>query len=316
MTYLVTGGAGFIGSHLSEALLLRGEKVVVLDNFNDYYSPQRKRQNIARLLEQPNFVLWEGDFRDRETLAALWDQHRPTHIAHLGGMANPRYSLQHPALYSAVNVEGSVNLWEQAIRHETRAFVQASTSSVYGLAPTPWTEETPTDRPLSPYAATKKAAEVLAYTFHYQYQIPARIVRFFTVYGPRGRPDMTPTLFVDAMRAKRPITLFNGGEGVYRDWTYIADIVAGVLAALDCDLPFEIFNLGNSQPVMLRTFIDMLEEITGMQAQIESQPLPAADPPITFADTSKAQRLLGWQPHTSLIDGLSHYWEWYQRTVR
>ena len=311
MTYLVTGGAGFIGSHLAEALVERGEQVVVLDNFNDYYSPQRKRQNIAHLVERSGFHVWEGDFRDKAALQALWNQHRPTHIAHLGGMANPRYSLQYPALYSAVNVEGSINLWEQAIQHDTRAFVQASTSSVYGLAPTPWTENTPTEQPLSPYAATKKAAELLAYTFHYQYGIPTRIVRFFTVYGPRGRPDMTPTLFVDAMRAGKPITLFNGGEGVYRDWTYVDDIVAGLLAVLDSPLAFDIFNLGNSKPVMLKTFVETLEDITGLTAQIEAKPLPAADPPITYADTTKAERVLGWQARTDLGEGLTHYWNWY-----
>lgn len=311
-TYLVTGGAGFIGSHLAAALLERGEQVVALDNFNPYYSPERKRQNVAPLLANPRFTLCEGDFRDRALLAELWAQHAPSHIAHLGGMANPRYSLRFPALYAAVNVEGTVNLWEQAMQADTRAFVQASTSSVYGTSPTPWSETAPTDRPLSPYAATKKAAELLAYTFHAQSQIPTRVVRFFTVYGPRGRPDMTPSLFVDAMLAGRPITLFNGGEGVYRDWTYVDDIVAGVLATLDCELPFEIFNLGNSQPVMLRTFIEMLESITGLTAQIETAPLPAADPPITYASTEKAQALLGWTSQTALPEGLTRYWQWYQ----
>ncbi len=312
MTYLVTGGAGFIGSHLCEALLRRGEQVVALDNFNDYYDPRRKRRNVAPLLERPGFTLWEGDLRDLDSLKALFAQHQPSHIAHLGGMANPRYSMQFPLLYEAVNVGGTINLWECVARGAVKAFVQASTSSVYGLSPTPWSETTATDRPLSPYAATKKAAEVLGYTFHYQYQIPTRIVRFFTVYGPKGRPDMTPSLFVEAMRRNQPITLFNGGEGVYRDWTYIDDIVAGVVAALDTDLPFEIFNLGNSQPVMLRSFIDTLQAITGLPVTINAQPLPAADPPITYADTSKALELLGWSPTTDIEAGLERYWAWYQ----
>jgi UDP-glucuronate 4-epimerase len=311
MTYLVTGGAGFIGSHLCETLLGRGEQVIALDNFNDYYDPQRKRRNIAALLGRPGFTLWEGDLRDPAGLQALFERHRPSHIAHLAGMANPRYSIQYPLLYSDVNVGGTVNLWECAARGGVRAFVQASTSSVYGASPTPWTETTATDRPLSPYAATKKAAEVLCYTFHYQTGIPTRVVRFFTVYGPKGRPDMTPSIFVEAMRRGQPITLFNGGEGVYRDWTYIDDIVSGVVATLDSDLPYEIFNLGNSQPVMLRSFIDTLQAITGMEAIINPQPLPAADPSITFADTSKARSLLGWAPTTDIEVGLERYWEWY-----
>lgn len=312
MSYLVTGGAGFIGSHLCEALLRRGESVIALDNFNDYYDPQRKRRNIAPLLDHPHFQLWEGDLRDLANVQAMFERHHPTHIAHLAGMANPRYSLRYPQLYADVNVTGTINLWECAARGKVRAFVQASTSSVYGAAPTPWSETTPTDRPLSPYAATKKAAEVLGYTFHYQTQIPTRIVRFFTVYGPKGRPDMTPSLFVDAMRRNQPITLFNGGEGVYRDWTYIDDIVRGIIAALDTDLPFEIFNLGNSQPIMLRIFIDLLQAITGMTAQINAQPLPTADPTITYADTTKAQTLLGWTPTTDIESGLERYWQWFQ----
>ncbi|MFD3166494.1 GDP-mannose 4,6-dehydratase [Herpetosiphon sp. NSE202] len=312
MTYLVTGGAGFIGSHLCETLLQRGERVIAFDNFNDYYSPERKRRNVADLLKHPNFVLWEGDLRDPASLLALFEHHRPSHVAHLAGMANPRYSLQHPALYSAVNVEGSVNVWQAAIKYGIQAFVQASTSSVYGLAPTPWHEALATDQPLSPYAATKKAAELLAYTFHYQSQIPTRVVRFFTVYGPKGRPDMTPTIFVEAMRKQEPIVLYNGGVDVYRDWTYVDDIVSGVIAVLDSDRAFDIFNLGNSTPVMLRSFIDTLQAITGIEAIIEAKPLSSADPPITFADTSKAQQLLGWKPTTDIEDGLERYWHWYK----
>lgn len=312
MTYLVTGGAGFIGSHLCAALLERGEQVVALDNFNDYYDPARKRRNLEPLLGRAGFALWEGDVRDAEAVSALFERHRPAKIAHLAGMAGPRPSVRQPALYESVNVGGTVALLGVAARHGVRAFVQASTSSVYGAAPTPWTEETPTDRPLSPYAATKKAAEVLAYTFHYQHAIPTSVVRFFTVYGPRGRPDMTPSIFVDAMAAGRPLTLYNGGEGVFRDWTYVDDIVAGVLATLDAGHQFEIFNLGNSSPVMLREFIEMLEEITGLRALIDAQPLPAADPPITYADTAKAQRLLGWAPKTDLATGLARFWDWYR----
>ena len=315
MRYLVTGGAGFIGSHLADHLLARGEEVICVDNFNDYYAPARKRRNIAAALTKPGYTLVEGDFRDQEQMQELFATHRPQRIAHLGAMAGPRPSVQRPLLYEDVNVRGTVNLLDIARQNGCEGFVLASTSSVYGQAPTPWTEDLATDRPLSPYAATKKAAEVLAYTFHYLYQMPTRVVRFFTVYGPRGRPDMTPYVFVDAMMQRKPITLFNGGEGVYRDWTYVDDIVSGVVAALDSDIPFDIFNLGNSSPVQLRDFIALLEQVTDLEAIIDSKPLPAADPPITYANVEKARQLLGFAPQTSMQQGLENFWAWYQEEV-
>lgn len=314
-TYLVTGGAGFIGSHVAEKLLARGDRVVNIDNFNDYYSPERKRRNITVALDHPNYTLIDGDFRDLATLEQVFAQYRPQRIAHIGAMAGPRPSVERPLLYEEVNVRGTVNLLELARRYQVQGFVLASTSSVYGLAPTPWAEDLPTDRPLSPYAATKKAAEVLAYTFHYQYQLPMRVVRFFTVYGPRGRPDMTPFLFVDAMVKDKPITLFNGGREIYRDWTYVDDVVAGVMAALDSDLDFEIFNLGNSSPIQVCDFVGLLEQITGRRALIEARPLPSADPSITYADVSKARRLLGYNPQVAVEEGLARFWAWYQQEV-
>lgn len=313
MRYLVTGGAGFIGSHLADALLARGDEVVCIDNFNDYYDPARKRRNIAAALDHPGYTLIEADFRDTAAMEHVFSTYRPAKIAHIGAMAGPRPSITRPLLYEEVNVRGTVNLLELARRYDVRGFVFASTSSVYGQAPTPWSEELPADRPLSPYAATKKAAEVLAYTFQYLYRIPTCVVRFFTVYGPRGRPDMTPYVFVDAMVNDRPITLFNGGREVYRDWTYVDDVIAGVLAALDADLQFEIINLGNSSPVQLCDFVAQLEQITGCRAIVEAKPLPAADPPMTYADISKARRMLGFAPRTTLDVGLQRFWEWYQR---
>jgi UDP-glucuronate 4-epimerase len=315
MRYLVTGGAGFIGSHLAEALLARGDQVICVDNFNDYYDPQRKRRNIAPALGRAGYTLVEADIRDDAAMERLFERHRPARIAHIAAMAGPRPSMQHPLLYEAVNVRGTLVLLDLAGRYGASGFVLASTSSVYGRAPTPWSEETPTDQPLSPYAATKKAAEALAYALHNQYGTPTRVVRFFTVYGPRGRPDMTPHLFVDAMVAGRPITLFEGGVGVYRDWTYVDDIVAGVLAALDSDLPFEVFNLGNARPMELLAFVRLLESVTGLRATIERRPLPPADPPATFAEIGKARRLLGFEPRTPLETGLARFWEWYQADV-
>lgn len=316
MTYLVTGGAGFIGSHLVEALLRRGERVVGVDNFTSYYAPERKRRNLAWALTQPGFTLVEADVRDADALAALFAAHRPRRVAHLAAMPGPRPSIANPSLYEAVNVGGSVNMLELARRHEVEGFVLASTSSVYGKAPrTPFAENDPTDHPLSPYAATKKAAEVLAYTFHSLYGIPISAVRFFTVYGPRGRPDMTPFLFVDKMVRGEPIVLFEGGVNLFRDYTYVDDIVAGVVAALDRAQGYEIFNLGNSQPVELCHFVALLEQITGLTARIEAQPLPATEPPITFASTEKAGRLLGFEAHTNVEEGLVRFWEWYQREI-
>ncbi|MCX6015709.1 MAG: SDR family NAD(P)-dependent oxidoreductase [Chloroflexales bacterium] len=312
MTYLVTGGAGFIGSHVVDALLARGEKVVAFDNFNDYYGPDRKRRHLISALTNANFTVVTGDIRDTDALANVFATFKPTHVAHLAAMAGPRYSVQHPLLYEEVNVRGTMHILDLARRYAVKGMIIASTSSVYGALPTPWDESQTADRPLSPYAATKRAAELLAYTYHYQYGVPTRVLRFFTVYGPRGRPDMTPSLFVDKMRQGAPITLFNGGEGVFRDWTYVSDVVAGVLAALTCDLPFEVFNLGNSAPVELIEFVRVLEQITGLTAKIESQPLPAADPPRTFARIDRAQLLLNFQPQTPLARGLAKYWDWYR----
>lgn len=312
MTYLVTGGAGFIGSHVVDSLLATGAHVVAVDNFNDYYTPDRKRRHLQQALSNPRFTLVSGDIRDHALMASVFVQYQPHYVAHLAAMAGPRYSVLHPLLYEEVNVRATMHILDLARHHHVKGMILASTSSVYGALPTPWHEGLSADRPLSPYAATKRAAEMLAYTYHYQYGVPTRVLRFFTVYGPRGRPDMTPSLFVDKMRANQPITLFNGGIGVYRDWTYVADIVAGVIAALHCDSPFDVFNLGNSAPVELLAFVRLLEEVTGLKAIIDSQPLPAADPPRTFANIDRAHAVLGFQPQTPLAQGLAQFWEWYR----
>lgn len=316
MTYLITGGAGFVGSHVVDTLLARGERVICVDNFNTYYNPERKRRNVAHALQHPNYTLIEADIRDADTMKDVFSTYRPTRIGHLAAMAGPRPSIANPALYEAVNVAGTVNLLELARQLDVSSFVFASTSSVYGeTQKLPFEESDSTDRPLSPYAATKKAGEVLAYTFHRLYAMPTTVVRFFTVYGPRGRPDMTPFLFVDKMVRGEPITLFNGGENLYRDYTYVDDIVAGVIAALDTGLTYEIVNLGNSSPVLMRDFVSTLEQVIGHKALINAVPLPQTDPPITYADTSKARRLLGYNPQTNYEAGLERFWEWYQVDV-
>ena len=303
MTTLVTGAAGFIGSHLVDALLARGERVIGLDSLVPYYDPARKRRNIAAALQHRHFSFIELDLRDYEGIAAVLAEHKPQTIAHLAAMPGPRPSIEDPAHYAWVNVGATYNLIDQARRHGLERFLLASTSSVYGRAEVPFREDASTDRPLSPYAATKKAAEVAAYTFHALYGIPISVARFFTVYGPRGRPDMTPYLFVDRMVRGEPITLFNGGRGLYRDYTYVDDIVRGITAALDRAAGYEIYNLGNSQPVELCRFVTLLEEITGLTARIEEKPLPATEPPITYADTTKAAARLGFQSTTSVDVG-------------
>ncbi|WP_129676233.1 NAD-dependent epimerase/dehydratase family protein [Candidatus Chloroploca sp. Khr17] len=316
MTILVTGGAGFIGSHVVDALLQRGEQVVCLDNFVPYYDPARKRHNLQWASQQPGFTLVEADLRDATALAALFERYAPSRIVHLAALPGPRPSIENPSLYEQVNVGGTVNLLQVACRYKVRNLVLASTSSVYGKTEQiPFVESDATDRPLSPYAATKKAAEVLAYTFHSLYGLPVSVVRFFTVYGPRGRPDMTPYLFVEKMVRQQPFVLFNGGVQLFRDYTYIDDIVGGVLAALDQPHPYEIFNLGNASPVEMQQFVRLLETITGLQAQIEVRPLPATEPPLTFADTSKAARLLGYASSTSVEEGLERFWHWYREVV-
>jgi UDP-glucuronate 4-epimerase len=313
---LVTGGAGFIGSHATEALLARGDEVISLDNFNDYYDPARKRKNVAAFESHPRHRLYEGDIRDVEALEALFAAEQPDKVLHIAAMAGVRYSIQHPELYESVNVRGLMNMLETARRHGVGNFVFASSSSVYGAdSPVPFREDAPCDRPVSPYAATKRAGELLCYTYHQLYDLPCTCLRFFTVYGPRGRPDMAPYLFTRWVFDGEPLKMFGDGT-TYRDYTYIDDIVAGVVAAVDADLAYEIVNLGNSQTVMLRDFIEIVEELVGRKANVVPMPPQPGDVPRTYADVSKARRLLGYDPQTPFVEGMARFVEWYRREVR
>lgn len=309
---LITGGAGFIGSHLADALLRRGERVICLDNFDPYYSPARKRRNIAACLANPRFALVEGDIRDRALLEHLVDEHRPQRIAHLAAMAGVRYSIERAPLYVDVNLQGTVNVLDAARRGAVEHVVFASTSSIYGRAEViPFSEDLPTDRPLAPYPAPKKAAEVMGHAYHNMFGLGFTALRLFTVYGPRVRPDMMAYTVVDSIVRGQPIALFDGGLNLHRDWTYIDDIIQGVVAALDAPPGYEVFNLGRGEPVRLLDFVTTIEELTGRKALIEAQPTPPSEPPITYASIEKARHLLGYQPHTSIRQGLAATWAWY-----
>ena len=311
-TTLITGGAGFIGSHLGGALLGRGERVICLDNFNDYYDPAFKRANIAGYMRHPDFVLVEGDIRDRDLVMRLTGEHRPQRIAHLAAMAGVRYSIERATLYAEVNLQGTVNLLDAARQHGVENFVFASTSSIYGVTQAiPFRAEQPTDRPLAPYPATKKAAEVMGYAYHNMFGLNFTALRFFTAYGPRVRPDMMAYVVMDRLVHGREITLFGTGD-MYRDWTYVDDIIQGVVAALDKPLGYEIVNIGRGEPVRLSDFIDILQELVGKPARIKPVPAPASEPPITYASTDKARALFGYQPHTSIREGLEQTWAWYK----
>jgi len=312
MNVLVTGAAGFIGSHVAEALLDRGDAVVGLDNFNDYYDPARKRANVERAVDHAGYDLVEGDVRDERLLADLFESRGFDKICHIAAMAGVRYSIEHPELYESVNVRGTLNVLEQARRHGVRTFVFASSSSVYGATtPVPFREDAVVTRPISPYAATKVA---LAYTYHHLYGLHCTGLRFFTVYGPRGRPDMAPYLFTRWISEGHALRQFGDGSS-RRDYTFIDDIVSGVVAALDADLPYEVINLGRGETISLSAFIDLVEDVVGREAVIVQEPTKPGDVPITHADISKARNLLGYDPRVPVREGMERFWAWYRAEV-
>jgi UDP-glucuronate 4-epimerase len=315
MNILVTGAAGFIGSHVAEALLARGDEVVGLDNFNDYYNPARKWANVEAALSQSNYRLIEGDVRDGALLAELFDRRGFDKVCHIAAMAGVRTSIEQPELYESVNVRGTLNMLEQARQHGVKTFVFASSSSVYGANnPVPFREDAVVTCPISPYAATKVAKEVLAYTYHHLYGLHCTGLRFFTVYGPRGRPDMAPYLFTKWIAEGRPLRQFGDGSS-RRDYTYITDIVSGVVAALDADLPYEVINLGRGETIRLSDFIRLVEGVVGKPANIVQEPPKPGDVPVTHADINKARRLLAYNPNISVEEGIGRFWAWYQREV-
>ncbi|MFC5570433.1 NAD-dependent epimerase/dehydratase family protein [Lysobacter yangpyeongensis] len=312
MTILVTGAAGFIGAHVCRALLDRGDAVIGLDNYNDYYDPQIKHDRVAALC--PDADIRALDLTDRDGLAALFDEVKPDRVVHLAAQAGVRYSLTHPHAYVDSNLVGFVNLLELCRHRGVQHLAYASSSSVYGDSATPpFSEDQRIDQPRSLYAATKAANELMAHTYAHLYGLRSTGLRFFTVYGPWGRPDMAPLLFSRAVLAGRPIEVFNHGK-MRRDFTFIADIVAGVLGALDHppadEPPHRVFNLGNHTPVELERFIAVIEQAAGTPAQKVYKPMQPGDMVETMADTARAKAAFGFEPATAIEAGLPRVVAW------
>lgn len=307
----ITGAAGFIGFHLALQLAASGEHVIGYDNYNDYYDPQLKR-NRASILKKAGIQVFEGDICDTHTLYNAIAQHRTTHLVHLAAQAGVRYSLTNPQAYIKSNLEGFVNILEACRIHTGMKLIYASSSSVYGRnQKVPFGIEDQTDHQASLYGVTKKSNELMANTYHHLYGIPVTGLRFFTVYGPWGRPDMAYYSFTKAILSQQPIQVFNEGK-LKRDFTYIDDIVAGTIAAIDLGADCELFNLGNHQPVELLHFISILEKVLGKQAKMQMLPMQAGDVLMTYADITHSTDKLGYIPRTSLEDGIPRFVEWYQ----
>jgi UDP-glucuronate 4-epimerase len=317
---LVTGGAGFIGSHVAAALLARGYQLSIIDNLDNFYEPIRKKDNLAQVRQGGDFEYSELDICDLGPLRAAVRKARPHAIVHLAARAGVRPSIEQPSLYERVNIAGTVNLLELAREFHVDRMIFGSSSSVYGASNSvPFSEDDPVLHPISPYAATKLAAELMCYTYASLYRINTVCLRFFTVYGPRQRPDLAIHKFTALMEAGRPIPVFGDGS-MGRDYTYVDDIVAGVLSALEYQLPlagvpFDVFNLGNSHPVKLTELIEYLEAATGRKAIRNLQPVQPGDVPLTWANIDKASRLLGYRPQTRMEDGLKKFVAWHRRIV-
>ena len=312
MKYLVTGAAGFIGYHVSLRLLQAGEQVIGLDNLNTYYEQQLKLDRLNRLKTFPAFNFVYGDISDYALLENVFSRATADKVCHLAAQAGVRYSLKDPFAYQKSNLDGFLNILECCRKYPVMNLVFASSSSVYGNdSSTPFKIDDRTDQPLSLYAATKKANELMAYTYHHLYGLKTTGLRFFTVYGPWGRPDMAYFKFTRDILEGKPIDIYNHGQ-MERDFTYIDDIVEGVISALDKRYEYEIFNLGNSQPEPLIDFINYLEKILGKTAQKNYLPLQPGDMVKTYADISYSIEKLGYQPKTKLYDGLTQFVNWYR----
>lgn len=316
MNFLVTGGAGFIGSHLCERLLLSGHAVWAFDDLNPFYDPRLKRLNLRDLqaLAKP-FTFVFGDLTDTAALQELFGSVKFDQVIHLAARAGVRPSLAEPALYQRVNVEGTVNLLEAARRHGVKKLLLASSSSVYGVnSKVPFAETDPVSHPISPYAASKLANEALGHVYHHVYGLDIVMLRFFTVYGPRQRPDLAIHKFARLILEDRPLPVFGDGSTA-RDYTYITDILDGVMACTQKEFGYDIFNLGESQTVRLDRLIALLEQALGKKARIDRQPLQPGDVPLTCADISKARQHLGYHPRVPIEQGIPLFVDWFKHNV-
>ncbi|MCX7708239.1 MAG: SDR family NAD(P)-dependent oxidoreductase [Clostridia bacterium] len=309
-TVLVTGGSGFIGSHLCERLLETGHTVINLDNFNDFYDPLIKRRNIANALSYKNYTLIEGDIRDTSLLEQLFKNRPIDVVVHLAALAGVRKSLENPLEYIDVNVKGTTNLLEIVKKNSVDKFVFASSSSVYGINSTPFRESDSLPVQESPYAASKMAGEQFCRAYSHLYGIPIAALRFFTVYGPRQRPEMAIHNFTRLMDEGKEIPVFGDGKSA-RDYTYISDIIDGIMAAIKLKCSFEAFNLGNSSPVKLSQLINIIEQKSGKMALKRFMPTQKGDVAITWADISKSERMLGYKPKIGIEEGIDRFVKWY-----
>ncbi|MGB3565122.1 MAG: GDP-mannose 4,6-dehydratase [Thermoanaerobaculia bacterium] len=309
---LVTGGAGFIGSHLTRRLLDRGDRVTILDDFNDFYDPARKRANVARVAASDGFSLVEGDIRDADLVEELFRDHQFDGVVHLAARAGVRPSLQEPILYEDTNCIGTLRLLEAARHHGPDTFIFGSSSSVYGInQKVPFAEDDEVNQPISPYATTKRAGELLCYNYHHLYDMNIACLRFFTVYGPAQRPEMAIHKFTDLLARGEEIPMYGDGSS-RRDYTYIDDIIDGVVASLDHAPPFEILNLGGAETTALADLVRMIADELGVEHRIQYLPDQPGDVPITYADVRKAGRILGYSPRVSIREGVRRFVEWYR----
>ncbi|PYV90861.1 MAG: epimerase [Acidobacteria bacterium] len=310
---LLTGGAGFIGSHLAERLIQQGHRLVLVDDLNDFYSPETKRRNLKEIKANASFEFVQADICDQAAIEKVFEQYRPEVIIHLAARAGVRPSLEQPFLYERVNVHGTLVLLDLARLYGVRKFVFASSSSIYGItSKTPFSENESDPNPISPYGVTKLAGEKLCYVYSHVHHLPTICLRFFTVYGPRQRPDLAIHKFAKLIEQGQEISVFGDGTS-FRDYTYIDDTVDGILATLELQVPFEIFNLGNSNPVSLTEMIRLLEKHLGKKAQLQFKESQPGDMPFTCADLSKAKQRLGYRPKVPFETGLSRFVAWFQQ---
>ncbi len=311
-TVLVTGGAGFIGASLSGELLARGYRVVCVDNFDDSYDPFVKERNIAQLLANKNFSLYRIDIRDIPALREVFEKEKPTYVVHLAAKADTRKAVNDPRLYTSVNIDGTLNILELAREFPLENLVIASSSSVYGnTLRLPLGEIETADRPLSPYGATKRATELLAHTYHHNFKMNITCLRYFNAYGENNRPNMVPYIWASALLNGEEIEISGRGERK-RDYTYIGDIVRATILAMEKPLGYEVINIGNSSPVSLRELLTVFEKVLGITAVVRTRPSHSASVEDTYADIRKAKELLGWEPTTSIEEGIGKLVNWFR----